>query len=188
MRDRLPPRSTIGDAVAVLREAWPDDGAEGESVHLVCDALEAAWRELDEVSARLPDDGRTLAERAINLGERVTQAERATKKLQEVIVAASQIDLQRCQHCGRYFIGDEYCCGAPTRIASIALPGDIGRALDQDDEPVSWRVQAELYEQQSADWMNRAQRAEHERDQAIRRLSAIASAALETVDKLARAQ
>lgn len=141
-RDRLPPRSVIGGAVELLRETWLLDGAEGESVHLVCDALEAAWRELDDVSAQLPDEGRTLAERAIKLGERVEVAENATEKLQE----------------------------------------DLDAYRDSDD-PTSWKMKALMLEDQTETWMNRAQRAEHERDQALRKLASIANAALDTISK-----
>lgn len=37
---RFPPKQIIDGAIATLRESFPNDGAEGESVHLVCDEVE----------------------------------------------------------------------------------------------------------------------------------------------------
>lgn len=31
----------VTPAISFARKAWPNDGAEGETVHLLCDALEA---------------------------------------------------------------------------------------------------------------------------------------------------
>ncbi len=39
--------TTLAGAISTLREAWRDDGAEGESVHLVCDAVERLTAHLD---------------------------------------------------------------------------------------------------------------------------------------------
>lgn len=52
---RRPPPKVIDEAIKLLRAAWRDDGAEGESVHMVC-------REVEELRARLAameghDDG-----------------------------------------------------------------------------------------------------------------------------------
>lgn len=40
-------------AIAFLREAWRNDGAEGESVHLVCDDAEALLTAAEQARDRL---------------------------------------------------------------------------------------------------------------------------------------
>lgn len=43
-------------AVQFLRENWRNDGAEGESVHLVCDALETYAGKAESLQYRLNED------------------------------------------------------------------------------------------------------------------------------------
>lgn len=46
MADRAGDNLRVSGAIAFLREHWYDDGAEGESVHLVCRAAEQARADL----------------------------------------------------------------------------------------------------------------------------------------------
>ncbi len=51
----LPPPAILAGAVALLRASFRNDGAEGESVHLICDAYET-WSTWPEDDGPLPED------------------------------------------------------------------------------------------------------------------------------------
>ena len=51
IHDRRPPRDVVDGAIRTAREAWRKDGTEGETVHLLCNEIEALRRELAEARA-----------------------------------------------------------------------------------------------------------------------------------------
>lgn len=60
--ERKKPRPPMEGVIAFLREAWRNDGAEGESVHALCDEVEQLRSERDKARTRVKDLETTLTE------------------------------------------------------------------------------------------------------------------------------
>lgn len=80
-------KNKVQSAIAFARETWRNDGAEGETVHLLCDAVE-------HLTERLASEREQAGRLARALGEMELEADTHKKKLKSIADAAT-VDVRR---------------------------------------------------------------------------------------------